>query len=439
MQEIDEAVIDWWRILLEDQSADTEWMERHDVRDRHRVQVRREILELLDRFLSGSIVSKELRATFDKKARNEWNVFGFRGLSGAMFLSKLVKHIPDEQALAANLRRVLPAPTDEREGRERMTSFMQYLLDLIKSGVTTKQLIQPARVPFLVSAWWHLQETERWPIFYETVRRSFARDGVTKSCKDPIEEYFDFRTCFMTLSEALGLTSWAFEHLCAWYAKRRSGKPVGWRRSTNPATPREKATTPVDHGKGEDSAPPANRLAGGTPHTHIQWLLATIGRTLGCRIWIAKNDHGKEWNGKPLRLLSLKHLPNLGMGTGSQKVIELIDVLWLKGGNQVVAAFEVEHSTSVYSGLLRMSDLTVLSPNLFFPLYIVAPEERLAKVQRELSRPTFQTLELHKRCGYFSYERLFEQADNIKQWANDPSAIDKLASRIDDTDSDGVD
>ena len=116
MQEIDEAVIDWWRILLEDQSADTEWMERHDVRDRHRVQVRREILELLDRFLSGSIVSKELRATFDKKARNEWNVFGFRGLSGAMFLSKLVKHIPDEQALAANLRRVLPAPTDEREG-----------------------------------------------------------------------------------------------------------------------------------------------------------------------------------------------------------------------------------------------------------------------------------------------------------------------------------
>ena len=128
MQEIDEAVIDWWRILLEDQSADTEWMERHDVRDRHRVQVRREILDpqagwpVLNRFLSGSIGSKELRATFDKKARNEWNVFGFRGLSGAMFLSKLVKHrqagwpVPDEQALAANLRRVLPAPTDEREG-----------------------------------------------------------------------------------------------------------------------------------------------------------------------------------------------------------------------------------------------------------------------------------------------------------------------------------
>lgn len=45
MQEIDETVIDWWRILLEDQSADKEWMERHEARDRHRVKVRREILD----------------------------------------------------------------------------------------------------------------------------------------------------------------------------------------------------------------------------------------------------------------------------------------------------------------------------------------------------------------------------------------------------------
>ena len=88
MQEIAEAVIDWWRILLEDQSADTEWMERHDARDRHRVQVRREILDpqagwpVLNRFLSGSIVSKELRATFDKKARMNGTSSGLGGCRG---------------------------------------------------------------------------------------------------------------------------------------------------------------------------------------------------------------------------------------------------------------------------------------------------------------------------------------------------------------------
>ena len=43
----------------------------------------------------------------------------------------------------------------------------------------------------------------------------------------------------------------------------------------------------------------------------------------------------------------------------TNRTIELIDVLWLKG-NSIVAAFEVECTTSVYSGLLRMSDLLAL-------------------------------------------------------------------------------
>ena len=41
---------------------------------------------------------------------------------------------------------------------------------------------------------------------------------------------------------------------------------------------------------------------------------------------------------------------------------------WLKG-NAVVAAFEIESTTSIYSGLLRMSDLIAMQPNLNIPLY----------------------------------------------------------------------
>ncbi len=47
----------------------------------------------------------------------------------------------------------------------------------------------------------------------------------------------------------------------------------------------------------------------------------------------------------------------------TNRTIELIDVLWLKG-NSIVAAFEVECTTAIYSGLLRMSDLLALQPNL---------------------------------------------------------------------------
>jgi type II restriction enzyme len=40
-------------------------------------------------------------------------------------------------------------------------------------------------------------------------------------------------------------------------------------------------------------------------------------------------------------------------------MVRLIDVLWLTPSrSQVAAAFEVEHTTSIYSGILRMLDLS---------------------------------------------------------------------------------
>jgi hypothetical protein len=41
----------------------------------------------------------------------------------------------------------------------------------------------------------------------------------------------------------------------------------------------------------------------------------------------------------------------------------MIDVLRLKG-HAVVAAFEIERTTSIHSGLLRMADLVAVQPNL---------------------------------------------------------------------------
>jgi len=167
-------------------------------------------------------------------------------------------------------------------------------------------------------------------------------------------------------------------------------------------------------------------------HTNIQGLLAKIGRKLGCKVWIASNDKRKVWESTTLGDLSIGQLPSLGLDPETQRIISLIDVLWIKGHNQVVAAFEVEHTTSVYSGLLRMSDLVASSPNLNFQLYIVTPETRIPKVRRQLSRPTFQMLEIHKQCGFFSFETLIQEADSILHWATDTIVIDKLAEKVDD-------
>ena len=65
-----------------------------------------------------------------------------------------------------------------------------------------------------------------------------------------------------------------------------------------------------------------------------------------------------------------------------------IDSLWLEG-RSMAKAFEVEHPTAIYSGLLRMADLLALQPNMQIRRHIVAPDERREKVLREIKRPVF--------------------------------------------------
>jgi hypothetical protein len=95
----------------------------------------------------------------------------------------------------------------------------------------------------------------------------------------------------------------------------------------------------------------------------------------------------------------------------------LIDVLWLKG-NSIVGAFEIESTTSIFSGLLRMSDLLAQQPNISVPLFLVAPEERRGEVIKQVNRPTFEQMKppLVDVCRYISFERLREALAEAKNF-----------------------
>jgi type II restriction enzyme len=147
-------------------------------------------------------------------------------------------------------------------------------------------------------------------------------------------------------------------------------------------------------------------------------------------VWVAANDHARAWGGEPLGTLSLPRLPRLGLDDESERLVRLIDVVWLSGRHRVAAAFEVERTTSVHSGILRMADLAALAPNLSFPMYVVAPRGRLPKVRRELARPALQALGLHRRCGFFSAEALLESADAIARFGGGAEAVARLAEFV---------
>jgi hypothetical protein len=141
---------------------------------------------------------------------------------------------------------------------------------------------------------------------------------------------------------------------------------------------------------------------------HIQAILARIGEKMGFSIWLPRSDRGnvtREWNPTDSSLLDA--LP-LNYDDTTIRTIEQIDVIWLKK-RSIVRAFEVEHTTSVYSGLLRMADLLALQPNMDIHLHIVAPSTRRDKVFQEIQRPVFSLLDrapLYECCSYISYDSL---------------------------------
>ena len=142
----------------------------------------------------------------------------------------------------------------------------------------------------------------------------------------------------------------------------------------------------------------------------IQAMLARVGEKMGYKIWIPRNDRSRvisEWN--PEADSVLEDLP-LNYDKATIKTIEQIDVIWLRK-RSIVRAFEVEHTTSIYSGILRMADLLALQPNMDIRLHLVAPTSRRDKVFSELQRPVFSLLQrgpLSSICTFISYDSIYE-------------------------------
>ena len=168
-----------------------------------------------------------------------------------------------------------------------------------------------------------------------------------------------------------------------------------------------------------------------TAHTEIQALLLQLGSDMGFDVWIAKNDRSRSYNGVKLsEIPRMKATLPLQFDIATNRTIELIDVLWLQE-NAIVAAFEIESTTSIYSGLLRMADLLAMQPNLNIPLYLVAPDERRDKVMEEVNRPTFRRLSpaLAEVCSYISFSALRTHLKQIKGFVKylKPDFLDELA------------
>lgn len=139
-------------------------------------------------------------------------------------------------------------------------------------------------------------------------------------------------------------------------------------------------------------------------HRQIQTLLGSIGVLKQFDIWIPPHDRDAlDWSIAD-RFPCVSKLP---FDSSIHILLQEIDAIWIhRGSCQLVALYEIEHSTPVYSGLLRLNDIHLVLPSVQ-RLAIVSNEIRRSLFVRQLHRPTFQRSGLSDSCAFLEYRDVF--------------------------------
>jgi type II restriction enzyme len=170
--------------------------------------------------------------------------------------------------------------------------------------------------------------------------------------------------------------------------------------------------------------------AGDRTHGEVQGWLRDLGRALGFDVWIASNDQGRACGDGKLGDGCLASLPPALADAAGADFIPLIDVLWLaRGSGRVEAAFEVEHTTTIQTGIMRMLDLAETQAGGLRGLFLVAPDEREDEVRRQLQRPAFRRIgELAVR--WLPYGELERNREAMARFGEGMKAVEAVAKAL---------
>jgi len=147
-------------------------------------------------------------------------------------------------------------------------------------------------------------------------------------------------------------------------------------------------------------------------HSLLQGMLIELGNLLGYETYSA--DQSPEYRDTTIgELASYESLP----GFTSNRILSTarqIDVIWF-ADEFPVCCFEIEHSTDVTKGLLRMHQLEHFQTQFF----VVAPENTRRKFETETSKtPFYQSQDRYFFRSYEEVEKLYQQTKRFTDIRN---------------------
>ena len=164
-------------------------------------------------------------------------------------------------------------------------------------------------------------------------------------------------------------------------------------------------------------------------HTEMQYHLIKIGIALGYDVICAQNDQSRSFNGANFSFHCLPNFPTMNSDKDTVNTIKMIDVLWFqKSTNNIIGAFEVEKSTSIYSGILRLTDLAYSIADGDEVLYIIIPDSREKDVRMQLSRPSIKSNKVP--INYILFSDLRQNCDALCKFGENHHIMKKIAKTI---------
>jgi hypothetical protein len=166
------------------------------------------------------------------------------------------------------------------------------------------------------------------------------------------------------------------------------------------------------------------RTAVVSDHVRMQWKLARLGLKAGERVWVPVGDQTRLRQAYQFESFDPEFSAGIDL---PHSYVENIDVVW-KQEFRIGAAYEIENSTSIYSGLLRFADLNIVAPNTLYPMFIVAPKERKNRLREQLRRPAFKRLELDRKVRFLSYETI-DEIDDFFSGSDSGLSVDLIVGK----------
>ena len=147
-------------------------------------------------------------------------------------------------------------------------------------------------------------------------------------------------------------------------------------------------------------------------HSDVQAKLLLVGSYLNYRTYTPDQSKRSEMFDKTLgELCSEKQIPEGSIPSLSLETVKFIDVIWFDEEGYPTHAFEVEHTTDITKGLLRLYQIHKLRIKIF----IIADEKNRDKFNREIAKKPFITIK--NEFVFKNYNELDDFFQSVKTFS----------------------